>query len=369
MRSDIHVNITSDTPQLGAAGLRHFQELEADAVDTVSQRFFTTHGSLYTQFGERGRQACREDLSFHLDFLRPVLEFGIIQPMVDYLRWLATVLSARDVPAEHLPLSLDWLSEFYADAMPDKDGATVVLALERAKTGFLKAGAALAGSCGTMPEAWAECAAFEELLLEGDHDGAAALVERCLEQGYSVVDLELHVIQTALYGIGQKWQDNKVTVNQEHLATAITQAIMLQILQNIEPPPSNGRSVVLACVQGNHHAVGLQMVADAYQLAGWEVEFLGADVPTDDLIRHIDQVKPDLLGLSVSFAQQLRVVKDIMARLNATLGDQRPAVIIGGLAINQFNRLADRLGADAWSPDAGAAVASGSRIVRASTSP
>ncbi len=369
MRTDIHVHTTADTSQLGAAGLRRFHELEANAIDTVTQRFYASHGSIYAQFGERGRQACRQDLAFHLEFLRPVLEFGIIQPMADYLRWLSTVLSARDVPAEHLPLSLDWLSEFYADAMPDEDGAIVVAALNRAKTEFLKPNDALAGIYQAMPEAWAECAAFEQALLVGDRHRAAALVERCLEPGHSVVDVELHVIQPALYGIGQKWQDNQVTVDQEHLATAISQAIMLQILQNVEVPPSNGRSVLLACVQGNKHMVGLQMVADAYQLAGWEVQFLGADVRTDELFQNIDQFKPDLLGLSVSFAQQLRVVRDIIARLNAAPGGRRPAVIIGGLAINQFNRLADRLGADAWSPDAAAAVASAARIVQLSASP
>lgn len=369
MRTDIHVNATADTPLLDAAGLHRFRELEANAIDTVTQRFYTTHGSIYAQFGERGRQACRQDLAFHLEFLRPVLEFGITQPMVDYLRWLSTVLSTRDVPAEHLPLSLDWLSEFYADAMPEEDGAIVVAALDRTKSEFLKPNDALAGIYQAMPEAWAECAAFEDALLAGDRHRAAALVQRCLEPGHSVVDVELHVIQPALYGIGQKWQDNQVTVDQEHLATAISQAIMLQILQNIEVPPSNGRSVLLACVQGNSHMVGLQMVADAFQLAGWEVQFLGADVQTDDLFQNIEQFKPDLLGLSVSFAQQLHVVKDIITRLNTAPGGKRPAVIVGGLAINQFNRLADRLGADGWSPDARAAVASGSQIVQPSTSP
>ncbi|MGK2953581.1 MAG: cobalamin B12-binding domain-containing protein [Thiobacillus sp.] len=355
MLDHLHTD-TADTSKLDAAGLRQFQELRADAIAAVTQRFYATHGSIYAQFGDRGRQACREDLAFHLEFLLPVLEFGIIQPIVDYLRWLATVLTARDVPAEHLPLSLDWLAEFYAAAMPGADGVIVATALDHAKAGFLKPDDTLPAIYGCLPTAWAESTAFEEALLAGDRGGAAAVVERCLEEGHTLVNTELHVIQPALYGIGHKWQDNQVTVAQEHLATAISQAIMTQTLQNVEAPPSNGRLVLLACVEGNNHAVGLQMVADAYQLAGWEVQFLGANVPTGALLQHIEQIQPDLLGLSVSFAHQLRVVRDIMARLTAQ-GDKRPAVIIGGLAINQFNRLATGLGADAWSPDAGGAVA------------
>ena len=203
---------------LSAIGLERFNALRDEAVAAVSERFYSTHGSVYVQFGDPGREACREALGYHLEFMRPVLEFGLTQPTVDYLRWLDCVLA------------------------------------------------------------------------------------------------EQHMIQPAQYGIGKKWQNNQVTVAQEHLATAIAQSVMTLGLARSELPASNGKQVLLACVEGNNHAVGLQMVADAFQFAGWEVQFLGANVPTDALIRHLDQLKPDLLGLSVAFAQQLYVVREIMAR-------------------------------------------------------
>ena len=85
---------------LDAAGLRRFEVLRRDAIEAVSARFYATHGADYED--SRGRDACREDLAFHLEFLRPVLEFGLLKPMVDYLRRLATVLASRDIPATHL---------------------------------------------------------------------------------------------------------------------------------------------------------------------------------------------------------------------------------------------------------------------------
>ena len=351
-----------ETPILNSAGLQCFQSLRTAAIDAVTERFYSEHGSIYAQFGPKGRDACREDLAFHLDFLRPVLEFGLIQPMVDYLCWLDNVLVTRDVPAEHLALSLDWLAEFFATVMADNQGDVVVAALQISKSRYLTAGTAPSAIYGLLPQAWSESAAFEQALLAGDRHSAIALLDRCLEQGHSLVAVELHIIQPALYSIGQKWQNNQVSVTQEHLATAIAQAVMTYGLLKVEIPPTNGKRVLLACVEGNNHAVGLQMVADAFQLSGWEVQFLGANVPTGALIQHIEQYKPDLLGLSVAFAQQLHVVKHIMARLDLLPDMVRPGVIVGGLALNQFNRLADQLGADAWSPDAGAAVASAMKL-------
>lgn len=352
-----------DTPALDVAGLRRFQELRQEAINAVTARFCTELGAELAQFGPRGREACREDLDFHLEFMRPVLEFGLVQPMVDYLRWLSRVLATRGVPAGHLALSLEWLSDFFASAMETVDAQIVVTALNHTKLRFLEADDALPAIYATMPRAWPECDAFESALLAGDRHGARSLFGNCLDQGHSLVDAEMHMIQPALYAIGKKWQNNQVTVAQEHLATAIAQAVMSQALATCEAPPSNGRTVVLACVDGNNHTVGLQMVADAFQLSGWEVQYLGANVPTRALLDHLNQVKPDLLGLSVSFAQQLRVVKDVMARLAQANGNARVPVIVGGLAINQFDRLAGQLGADSWSPDARAAVVSGSNLV------
>ena len=70
---------------LDPAGLQRFQALQADAVSAVTERFYATYGAVLERFGPRGREATREDLAFHLEFLRPVLEFGLLQPMVDYL--------------------------------------------------------------------------------------------------------------------------------------------------------------------------------------------------------------------------------------------------------------------------------------------
>jgi methanogenic corrinoid protein MtbC1 len=86
-------------------------------------------------------------------------------------------------------------------------------------------------------------------------------------------------------------------------------------------------------------------------------------MPTAALVQQVVQYKPDLVGLGLSFGQQLVVVKDVITQLSARLGPSRPPVIVGGLAINQFERLADLVGADGSGLDAQAAVAQASRLL------
>jgi methanogenic corrinoid protein MtbC1 len=350
--------------RLGTDGLRRFIELQADAVTAVTERFYATHGSAYERFGPRGRKACRDDLTFHLEFLQPVLEFGLVQPMVDYLCWLSAVLAARTVPTEHLALSLDWLSEFFSANMEPADGEYVANALHEARAGFLAADGTQKTLTAPMTvDVWPQAQAFEAALLSGNQYEALAIVKDGLARGAYLPDMERHVIQPALYGIGEKWQANQVSVAQEHLATAIAQSVMTSCLLLSPPPAPIGKRVLLACVEGNQHALGLRMVADAFQLSGWQVQYLGANVPTISLVQQTLSWGPDLVALSVSLPQQLRFVQDVVAAFKDKLGDTRPSVIVGGLIINRFSTLAGLVGADGTASDAQAAVLAARRIV------
>ena len=336
-------------------GLQPFLAHRLGAVEAVTERFYQTHGSLYAQFGQRGRDACRQDLNFHLEFLRPVLEFGMVQPMIEYLDWLDSVLVSRAIPSDHLAQSLDWLGDYFRAQLAPEQGAVVSAALAAARDGFLDR-AKRPPLPMKAPKAWPEAAAFEAALLRGDQGQALDLMNGCLDRGSSLIEVERHIIQPSLYRIGEGWQTNRVTVAQEHMATAIVQSVMTTGLLRSPPPAPVGKRVLLACVEGNHHAVGARMVCDAFQLAGWEVDYLGADMPTPALVRHAVEGKFDLIGLSVSFPQQLRVVRDIVEQLTQRLGADRPPIIIGGIAINRFDRLAQLVGADASCADAQSAV-------------
>ena len=347
---------------LGPEGLQNFQLLRSHAVNSVTEQFYATHGALYERFGQKGREACREDLAFHLEFLRPALEFGLLQPMVDYLRWLASILAAREIPTGHLAQSLDWLAEYFATHMDPSEGADVALTLRAIRSQFVAVGSTPQPPL-TAPAAWPEAFGFEAALLAGRQRDALDVVNRCLDEGRNLMDIELHVIEPSLYRIGEKWQRNEVTVAQEHMATAIVESVMTVALLRAPLPAPIDKKILLACVEGNNHAVGLHMVADAFLLAGWDVQYLGANVPTTALLQQVSEWKPDLVGLSVSFAQQLRMVKAVIAELDDRLGPARPAVIVGGLAINRFNQLVDVIGADASSADARGAVDSASHSI------
>ncbi len=351
------------THQLSPEGVAQFQSLRDDAVRAVAARFHATYAAEYERFGARGREATREDLQFHLEFLRPVLEFGFLQSMVDYLRWTHGVLAARSVPVAHLSLSIEWLAEYFAEHMDVAHGAIVAGALRSARAAYLAAGTTPTAT-KVLDQSWPEAVPFHNALLAGNQRDARAVMNGCMDRGATLIEVERHLMQPALYRIGEGWHANVVSVAQEHLATAIVQSLMAAGLSRSMPADDNDRRVLLACVAGNHHSVGLQMVSDAFHLSGWHVQFLGANVPERALLQQVIAFKPDLVGMSVTLESQLPALKRFLALLTERLGDARPPVMIGGMAINTVGAAVLRqVGADATAVDASAVVGAATALV------
>jgi MerR family transcriptional regulator, light-induced transcriptional regulator len=337
---------------LSPAAMLTYVELRQEAIAAVTARFYRDHPSVYERAGERGRKACAQDLAFHLDFLRPVLETGFIEPLRDYLRWLENVLESRNIPADHLFLSVQWLSEFYEARLARDDAANLRSLIEATRQALQEPAPEFPPYYRHMPEPWPQTEAFRTALLAGDHRQARTVFAEVIASGKGFSDTELHVIQAAMYQIGVLWQQNLVTVAQEHLATAICHAIMAAEFSHTPVALPRSLNAVLACLAGNHHAMGLRMVGDALELKGWEVMFLGADTPTLALVEMARDTHPDLVCLSVTLPYHLRAAREAIATIRETLGKAAPVIMVGGLAINQFTGLADLVNADAYCTDA-----------------
>jgi hypothetical protein len=117
-------------------------------------------------------------------------------------------------------------------------------------------------------------------LCAADAPTAEAVVAEALVAGVAPTTIQVRVIGAAMERIGELWEQGEVTVADEHVATVLSYRALLplQELLQIAPPRSRER-VVLAAVEGQAHVLGLRMVADVLEGAGFEVLYLGADDP------------------------------------------------------------------------------------------
>lgn len=141
---------------------------------------------------------------------------------------------------------------------------------------------------------------FSTYLLAGDRQGCRAVVEQLLAGGISVLSLYQDIYQQALYLIGELWEQNKISVAREHIATSIVESLLSLTFPLICNATPTGKQVVVACTWHELHQLGARMVADIMEMHGWDTHFLGANTPIESLVHLLHELRPQLLCLSLS---------------------------------------------------------------------
>lgn len=199
--------------------------------------------------------------------------------------------------------------------------------------------------------------------LAGDRRAALRIVlDEALVAGVSVPDVYLKIIQPAQYGIGHLWEQNRIGVAEEHLATAISQLVLAHLYPLLPRAPDNGKRALVACVAGELHDMGARITADFFEMAGFGVRFLGADVPTESLIAMAREERPDLLVLSTTMTFNLPGLREAVVRAREAVGD-RLRLGAGGHALDWAPGLGEQLGVEIAGQEIGDMVAAARRLL------
>jgi len=167
-------------------------------------------------------------------------------------------------------------------------------------------------------------------LIKGDKQECAAIFDELLHNNVPVETIYTQLFQRSLYQVGEYWEMNKISVATEHMATAITENLMIRLQPQLFATERTGKKAVIACVANEYHQVGAKMVADIFEMNGWDGYFIGANTPVSELIRFMESKKPDLIGLSLSIYYNLPELKKTVANIREHFPDL--PIMVGGQA-------------------------------------
>ena len=113
-------------------------------------------------------------------------------------------------------------------------------------------------------------------------------------------------------------------------------------------------------VVGERHVVGASIVANVLDAEGWDVRFLGSDMPHEAIVAAIAQHEADLVAISVTLSTHVPQARELIAHIRHDVV-AAPRIIVGGAAFRSDPRLWRTVGADGYADDARgvAEVASG----------
>jgi len=316
----------------------------------ITERHFLLHPELSEKYGSRGRKKCTEDSVYHLHYLAEAVAAYSSKIFCDYVAWAKVMLVSRGIDWRELAANLEQMARVLRGNAPTEHQSVFDSMIEVALAELPAFAESLPGFIGPGERFASLANAYLEALLLLDREGAINKVLEAIEAQVSLSDLFNHVISPVQREIGRLWQQNQITVLQEHYCTAATELVIARIRKEFI---GNKRlvSALALCPEDEEHSLGMKMFAELLESDGWNVTYIGGKVPERDVLKHLKFHKADLVAVSAATALSLSKMRQLIAAIRQLSLLPHPRILAGGAALLGDHNLWKTMGADAFAAD------------------
>ena len=197
--------------------------------------------------------------------------------------------------------------------------------------------------------------AIAEIVYNGKYREITPLVQQGLDDGLAAQEILEAGLIAGMNRVGRDFRDG-VRFIPEVMASAKTMNTALETLRPLLAAggASAGGKIVIGTVKGDIHDVGKKLVGIMLSGAGFEVVDLGTDVTPQGFVEAVQVEQPDLIGLSALLTTTMPQMAATIEALVASGVRDTVKVLVGGAPVTEA--YAEEIGADAYAPDATAAV-------------
>ncbi|MEJ2219755.1 MAG: corrinoid protein [Desulfobacterales bacterium] len=196
---------------------------------------------------------------------------------------------------------------------------------------------------------------IKKTVIDGKHKEIEALVQKAIQEKADLDDLINRALIAAMDVVGDRFAKSEIFVP-EMLVSAVTMKKGLDLIKPLlkgAEDQAKGK-VILCTVKGDQHDIGKNLVAMMLEGAGLEVIDLGVDVTVEEVIDKINEIQPQILGMSALLTTTMPEMENVINLLKDRGIRKKLKVMVGGAPVDAD--FAEKIGADAYGEDAAEAV-------------
>ena len=194
-----------------------------------------------------------------------------------------------------------------------------------------------------------------DAIVSMNEDEAMRIVAGMLEEGVdsSVV---LEEARSAMTVVGDMYEREELFIPELIMSGEIMKRIAGEVkpLSKGDTSQASRGTIVLGTVSGDIHDIGKDIVVLMLEVNGYDVHDLGVDVPPERFVEAIEELKPEIVGLSGLLTLAFDSMKNTIGAIAAAGLRDRAKIMIGGSPVDQ--QVQGYTGADGWGLDATAAL-------------
>ncbi len=173
-----------------------------------------------------------------------------------------------------------------------------------------------------------------DALITGNEELARQVVFDLYLAKHSVSAICDHVFATAFQAIGEKWSCHEVDVYQERRGCEIALHLLYELRRSL-PQPDPSFLAIGGTMHGDLYAIPATMAEVVLRDAGWQASSLGTSLPTESLVKAIEDSDAQLFWLSIShIADETTFVRDFGVVSDAA-SQRGMALAVGGRALSE----------------------------------
>jgi corrinoid protein of di/trimethylamine methyltransferase len=206
-----------------------------------------------------------------------------------------------------------------------------------------------------------------ELVIAGDGQAAKALTQTLIQQGSSAREVLDRGLLPGMEVVGARMKAGEVFIPEVLLSARTMQGCLDLLKPYLAAGDSGSRgTIVMGTVEGDVHDIGKNLTAMMLEGAGFHVVNVGTGISPAAFVAAVQEHQADVLGMSGLLTTTIPKMRVTIEKLKEAGLRERVKVMVGGAPVTQ--RFADEIGADAYGPNAAAAVEIAKQLVGAGVS-
>lgn len=193
---------------------------------------------------------------------------------------------------------------------------------------------------------------LEAAVIDGDFDGVERLAKEVLEKKVDILSAINNGLTAGMEETSDRFDKKEFYVPELLQSARAMKSGLAILLPELTVSKESKGKVAVGTVEGDIHDIGKNIVASLLETAGFTVEDLGVDVPTEKFVEAAKNV--DVLGISALLTFSMTNMEDIIKSLEDAGIRDKVKVIIGGAPVS--NDYANKIGADGYAEDGVKAV-------------
>jgi 5-methyltetrahydrofolate--homocysteine methyltransferase len=192
-----------------------------------------------------------------------------------------------------------------------------------------------------------------DAVLAFDQARTVRLVEVALDHSTPATTILQDGLIAAMDEVGRQYSEGLFFVPEMLMAAEAMKSGLGVLRPRLSAPEvTPGGTVVIGTVKGDQHDIGKNLVAMMLECAGFKVINLGVDVAPNRFLAMAKRHDAQIIAMSALLTTALPAMEATVASLKREGGGFK--TMVGGAPVTQA--LADKIGADGYSPDAAGAV-------------